>query len=299
MKSDSLRMLLLSDFHAETLASTLANDASLPSVQATTAPARTWMSLLLDPEARAWTGKQDAALMRFSSTHVNEARVDERDTMFARIARRAGTSEYADYYARRPDLKDADDELRALPALLAPGATFFDETISAEAALSFRRITEFEPDEALVEFWADRISVATSLSSVLKDMALALGAVQAGCTRVEPEFVYSHRGRHDHHYGEEIDAASAWALVFLVEMDHARMGAAPRARVIAESAHQYLRAARTSLTMVAALERAGIEARSQHDAHYDVILPALAVSAGLGELGRNNILVADRFALAE
>jgi hypothetical protein len=29
-------------------------------------------------------------------------RVDERDTMFARAARRPGTAAYEDYYARRP-----------------------------------------------------------------------------------------------------------------------------------------------------------------------------------------------------
>ena len=233
--------------------------------------------------------------MRTAFTGGAIIRVDERDTMFARAARRAGTSAYADYYARRPELKDVDDALRALPPLLSPGATFFDEAISAEAEQSFGGITSFVPDDALVARWAGRISTARSLSRILKDMAIALGAVNAGSSRVEPNLVYSHRGRHDHHYGEEIETTPGWALVFLVEMDHARMQSAPRAPVIAESARQYFRAARISLTMVAALERAGFDARSQHDAHYDVILPALAVSAGLGELGRNNILVADRF----
>ena len=42
-------------------------------------------------------------------------------------------------------------------------------------------------------------------------------------------------------------------------------------------------------------QAAGHDAKPHYDAHYDVILPPLAVHAGLGELGRNNILVADRF----
>jgi hypothetical protein len=222
-------------------------------------------------------------------------RIDERDTMFARAARRPGTGPYDDYYARRPDLKTVDDELRALRPLLAPGAAFFDEKVCGQAAEFFSKIEGFTPDESIVQRWALRLSTASSLSSELKSMARELGAVEAGCTRVAPGFVYTHHGRHDDSYGEEIDTDHPWALVFLVEMDHESMGAAPRAPVIAESAHQYFRAARISLTMVAALRRAGIEARSQHDAHYDMILPAVAVAAGLGELGRNNILVADRY----
>jgi reductive dehalogenase len=49
------------------------------------------------------------------------------------------------------------------------------------------------------------------------------------------------------------------------------------------------------MNAAAAIRAAGHDARPHYDAHYDVILPPLAVRAGLGELGRNNILVADRY----
>ncbi len=39
----------------------------------------------------------------------------------------------------------------------------------------------------------------------------------------------------------------------------------------------------------------GYDAKAHYDANYDIILPPLAVQAGLGELGRNNILIADKF----
>jgi epoxyqueuosine reductase QueG len=82
--------------------------------------------------------------------------------------------------------------------------------------------------------------------------------------------------------------------VFLVEMDAAAMRHAPAAPVIAESARQYLRAAHLALTLAAALRVAGIDAKAHYDARYDVMLPPLAVAAGLGEMGRHNLLVADR-----
>ena len=40
---------------------------------------------------------------------------------------------------------------------------------------------------------------------------------------------------------------------------------------------------------------AGHSARAHYDAHYDVVLPPLAVAGGLGEIGRHNLLVADRY----
>jgi len=49
-----------------------------------------------------------------------------------------------------------------------------------------------------------------------------------------------------------------------------------------------------ALTLEEALKAAGFGAKAHYDAHYDVILPPLAVGAGLGEMGRHNLLVADR-----
>ena len=89
--------------------------------------------------------------------------------------------------------------------------------------------------------------------------------------------------------------AATNALVFLVEMDFDAMQRAPRAETLLESARQYYRAARIAMNAAAAIRAAGHDARPHYDAHYDVILPPLAVRAGLGELGRNNILVADRY----
>ena len=74
------------------------------------------------------------------------------------------------------------------------------------------------------------------------------------------------------------------------EMQHA-----PMARTLRESARQYRRAAFISLQLEALLQAFGCQAKQHYDAHYEVILPPLAVLAGLGEVGRNNILIADRY----
>jgi ferredoxin len=229
------------------------------------------------------------------STPTPNARVDERDTMFARMARMEDTEPYHDYYARHPDLRRVDDRLRAMPGLCQPGGLRYDPEITGQADAWFEAIEAIEPDEATVSCWADVLRDSSDISPVLRAMARDLGAVAAGTTAVDPAFVYSHKGRHDRDYGRRLEPDHGWALVFLVEMDHGAMRRAPAASVIRESARQYYRAAAIAINMTAALRRAGYRARPQYDAHYDVILPPLAVNAGLGELGRNNLLVADRY----
>jgi reductive dehalogenase len=221
--------------------------------------------------------------------------VDERDTMFARMARRPGTPAYDDYYSIRPELKKGDDRIRKMAPLMRPGGRYYHPEISAEAEEWFKRIYDIEPDRSVVNDWSDRIRSASDPAATVKKMALALGAVAAGCTALDQEYVYTHKGRFDENYGSEIHLDHPSALVFLVEMDFGAMRRAPRAEALRESARQYHRAAVISRTMVAALRACGYAAADHYDAHYDLILPPLAVNAGLGELGRNNILIADRY----
>jgi ferredoxin len=222
------------------------------------------------------------------------ARVDERDVMFARMARTPGTAAYDDYYARRPERRAADDHLRGRPPLLAPGGACYDAEVCGQAERLFRAIDEFVPDARDVDAWAARLRSGDDPGAVVRAGLLARGALAAGVAALDPSFVYTHKGRFDADYGQPIHLPHPTAIVFLVEMDFGAMQHAPAAPVIAESARQYLRAAELALTLAAALRAAGFDARAHYDAHYDVILPPLAVAAGLGEMGRHNILVADR-----
>lgn len=221
-------------------------------------------------------------------------RVDERDVMFARAARRPGTPAYQDYYARHPERREADDRLRALPDLLKPGGRHYDAAVCRDAARWFGAIDDIGPDAAVVARVAARLRGIADVTAAVSEELRRLGAYAVGCARVDSRFVYSHKGRFDEDYGRPIDLPHPHAIVFLVEMDAGEMAHAPAAPVIRESARQYWRAAVLAHTAEAALREAGFDAKAHYDAHYDVILPPLAVAAGLGEMGRHNILVADR-----
>lgn len=224
-----------------------------------------------------------------------DARVDERDTMFARMTRRPGTPAYDDYYARRPEKRPVDDRLRAMPELCEPGGVFHEPALAAETQAWFERIGDIEPDPQVLRTWSGRLRGAADVTAVMRDMLLELGAVAAGFAPVREDFVYTHKGRFDEDYGRAVELAHPSAAVFLVEMELAAMRRAPRAEALRESARQYYRAAEISRVAAAVLESAGFGAKAHFDAHYDVILPPLAVLAGLGELGRNNLLIADRY----
>lgn len=222
------------------------------------------------------------------------SRVDERDTMFARAARRPGTAPYQDYYQRHPERQAGDDRIRMMPRLMRPGGRHYDRRVAAEALAHFDAIPEAEAEPELVERWRKRLAATEHPTAVLRQLAGQLGAVAVGCTNLPEAYLYTHRGRLDETYGQAVSPDHGFVLVFLVEMDFEAMQQAPRAEVLRETGRQYERAARIAKTLAAVLQADGHQAKAHFDAHYDLILPPLAVQAGLGELGRNNILIADR-----
>lgn len=127
----------------------------------------------------------------------------------------------------------------------------------------------------------------------------ANGATNGRCGRrnhpASPDPLLQPQGAPDEDFGEKIESAGHTAIVFLVEMDFNAMQHAPQAETIRESAHQYYEAARIAKTVTAILREAGYEASPEYDAHYSTLLVPLAINAGLGELGRHNLLIAHQY----
>ena len=229
------------------------------------------------------------------SIQIPNQQFDERDTMFARMARAPNTNAYDHYYSNNPGLKKKDDNIRSLPKLLDPKGKYYNANNSEQARQLFDSIDDISIDNKIVDKYVKLFKYAKSDKKVLKKIAIELGAVSVGCTNLEEKFIYSYKGRFDNNYGEKIKLEHQNVLVFLVEMDFERMSHAPNSSTIFESANQYYRAAVISKTLEAIIVKLGYDAKAHYDAHYDLILPPIAVQAGLGELGRNNILIADKF----
>jgi ferredoxin len=215
--------------------------------------------------------------------------------MFARMARNSSTLPYQDYYNKNKDLKDKDDYIRSLTPLFDKGSKYFDEIISNQAKEFFENIYEIAIDDALIEKYLYTFQQQTSYYKYLKKLIKELGAVAVGFTELDERYIYSHKGRFDYNYGKNIELDHPHVIVFLVEMNYKRMQNAPRADAIYESANQYYNAAYISKFIEKLIIQSGYKAKAHYDAHYDIILPPLAINAGLGELGRNNILITHKY----
>jgi len=223
-----------------------------------------------------------------------DRRVDERDVMFARARLEPGTGRYESYYARNPRHRAGDDRTRSLPGLLSDDAKKAEPEAFASAKASFF-LTEAMKDVVDGPVAAVRTEVSPmEASESIKRLARYYGALDVGVTAVQDYHVYSHIGRGSGTYGDPIEVEHRWAIAFTVEMDHSVMRTAPEAPVVAESARQYVEAAKIGIALAAGIREMGYPARAHIDGNYRVIAPLVAVDAGLGEIGRMSILMTPR-----
>jgi ferredoxin len=236
-------------------------------------------------------------------------RYDERDMVFARAALGEGTPEYEEYYGRHPQMREADDRLRALRGLAAPGtrmyrpdqaavveSVFAASDVMAEAVERSSASSEFSSEslgpshnEAGGPRHAFDTSDRRALTRLVKQAALFLGADDVGIAPLEPGFVYSHRGRT--HFGDKVDLGHSHAVVLVFEMRPAFYGSSPELSATCETGRVYQALAAASFSLADALRRMGLSARAHVDANYLVLCAPLAELAGLGEVGRNGVLV--------
>jgi reductive dehalogenase len=223
-------------------------------------------------------------------------RVDERDIMFAREEYHPGSNKYETYYAMRPEKKENDDKLRALPELLKPGGKYYHPIHSMEIDRIFERIegmldqvdgkvnsikTKVDPDE---------------VTKAIKRLTLELGADEAGIARLNPAYIYSHVGRGPEEWGKPIENNHKFAIAYSMEMDYTHVETAPQLPITEETAKNYLTGANIAIALAKHIREMGYPARAHiAGSNYQIMLPPVAYDAGLGELGRHGYLISERF----
>jgi ferredoxin len=223
------------------------------------------------------------------------SRFDERDIMFARGRYVPGSDAYSDYYQRRPERKKTDDALRAMPNLFEPAGLHY-EPVAAKIADN-----NFEMNEKLIPFCNGEPATEKTpidpdkATAAIKNLCLSLGAVDVGMARLDPFHLYSHVGRGPGGYGTPIKDEFENVIVFAVEMDFSAMQQAPKMPVVVESSKQYLEAAKIAINAASFIRSLGYNARAHMDANYRFMLPAVAVDAGLGEVGRIGYLIHPKY----
>jgi ferredoxin len=222
---------------------------------------------------------------------VPQARIDERDIMFARAWLQPGSPDYEAYYHLRPENKASDDKTRSLPGLLSLDASEANPLLFASTQATFDLIDELQGAvEGAVS--PERVEdEPASMSAYVKGVGRYLGARTVGIAELRPYHVYSHIGRGPGEYGAPLTLDHRYAIAFTVGMDLAMVGTAPAAPTLFESARQYANAAQIAVQLAIFIRSLGYPARAHIDANYRVVAPLVARDAGLGEIGRMGLLM--------
>jgi len=221
--------------------------------------------------------------------------IDERDTLFARMAWPEGSAAREDYYARHPEKKERDDALRGLPELGSPESPTYDPLGSPVTDALFSLLGDLRPLSEGPALGEPAETDPAKLTRWALGLVSFLGADDAGIAAMGPALYYSHRGRHEAFYGTPVNENFPFALVISVAMDPAMIHKGPRAAEMAESARGYLRCGVAAIAAAQCIRQMGYRARAHTDGNYLVAASRVAAEAGLGVFGRSGLLLHRRF----
>jgi ferredoxin len=232
--------------------------------------------------------------MRKKSVEIigEQEKIDERDVIFARFDYQGGTKIFDEYYKRRPENKEIDDEIRKIPDILSPPHMKKNPLMCSLASAEFDFL-EHQITQVFGKKDAKKIEMSPLANThVMNKIIHYLGSDCCGITTLNQSYVYSHVGRGPEPYGREISLKHKYAIAFALEMDFGMVAAAPKAPVIVETGKKYIEAARISIIVADFIRRLGYSARAHiAGSNYQTVLPAIAWEAGLGELGRLGTLI--------
>lgn len=229
---------------------------------------------------------------------------DERDHVFARNrSLTPGSEPYQDFYRRHPQLEAGDARRRAKGGPVGkPGAIDNHYRPNVAMARAHNLIPSFLAPHAQAFPPADvRPAELTpaKATSIVKAYARHIGADLVGVCRVDPDWAYSHRGEIFHgdaaRWGEELPDPLPYAVVIATAMDPDNIGTAPHTPTSVEAGLHYAKGAYITTILAQWFAGLGYRATAQHHRHYDLLMVPLAVDAGLGELGRQGYLIADKY----
>lgn len=238
---------------------------------------------------------------------------DERDHVFSRNRSLPEDSEqYTAYYKDHPELEDLDAKRRSKGGPIGqPGSIDSPEADANIAAmLASLSLPHFlstsekyspEPHFFVKQKVIDKKVMISpeEATSRLKGYAKALGASLVGTTKINPLWIYSHRGEifNDNweDWGKKIKLHHTHAIVCAEEMAADMVGSAPHTPTCVESMMNYAKGAYITTQVAGYIANLGYSATANHFRHYDTLMTPLAVDAGLGEVGRLGYLITKKY----
>jgi len=221
---------------------------------------------------------------------------DEADNVQARGEMKPGTKLWQEYYAKHPELEEQGKSWLHLPGMGKVGPLadnlLLASMIGTVKLMSKDEDLDGEPAPQKIEFTPERAA------QKIKGFARHLGAELVGIAPLNQAWVYSRVGRA--HYpgkiiGPEINLPHNNAIAVAIHLDRNMQQCAPQLPSNIEVFKTYLRLAGIVNTLARYIRMLGYSARAHDVENYQVLAVPIAVDAGLGELGRNGVLITEKY----
>jgi len=216
--------------------------------------------------------------------------MDERDVIFGRANYKEGNYDYNDYYTMRPEKKEIDDYLRSLPKIGDKENKWYDPLMHPFIDIGFKMISEMEViDNETASSDIDRVTLQ-ELTDFIKEIISKMGG-RAKIVKASTDLFYDYKGRPATKYGKEVDKSYKNIIVFSMPMDLEYINKSPLPQEMLSTIIQYMQGATISIWLSKYLNSLNQRSKAQFDGNYDVVLPLVAIRAGLGQIGKHGILI--------
>jgi len=218
--------------------------------------------------------------------------------MQARGFLQPGTEPYKQFYDLYPDLKDRDDQTRAIKEF--EGAVldhpFFLQILMNVMRNGAEHMVEGPPAPIKADISPERAT------EKMKGFARFLGADLVRIGPLNPAFVYSHIGKGIQDpirkYGAPIMLTHKHAISIAIGLDPLLVKTGPVLPMVSGVMRTYNRLAMVSIMLAGYIRSLGYPARAHMVANYEVLCVPTAIDAGMGELGRHGIMLTKEFGSA-
>ena len=226
-------------------------------------------------------------------------RFDEADNVMARGELEPDSELWSRYYKKRPDLENQGRGLAKLPRMGRTGpiqdTTMFGSLLLTNTLLATEDAVDGKPSPKRITMSPERAS------EKLKGYSRHIGADLVRIGPLNKTWIYSNVGRsHSPEVivGKPIDLPHDNAIVVAIGLNQDMVKCAPQLPIILETMRSYVRLSSIVTTVARYIRMLGYSARAHDVQNYQVVLPPIAIDAGLGELARHGILINEKYGSA-
>jgi reductive dehalogenase len=230
-------------------------------------------------------------------------RYDERNNVQARHELAPGSSEWENFYRVHPELKEGDLKQHDLPGVMGVGSPVdnkaFLSMVTLLGQLGHENMVDGPVDPDKIHMTPERAT------EKIKGFGKHLGASLIRIGPLNQSYVYSHKGRRYHRPGNDepepgtpVILPHKNAIVIAEGLNYKIIRGAPQKQVNLEVFRAYSKLGQLAVVLARYIRSLGYPARAHMVTNYQIVVPPVAIDAGIGQLGRHGVIISKEFGSA-